>query len=234
MAGSASRTRLQVALGHTFHDSALLDEALTHASVGGRDNQRLEFLGDALLNAAVAALIHRLRPEWEEGAMSKLRTLLVRTEALAAWSEDLGLELHEALGRTKSRMGLKPKADALEALLGAVYLDVGEAGFQAVAKLVETRFESSVRTAHEGLWAEADPKTALQERAARLGRSAPVYSLLSQEGPGHAPRFRVRVQVGPDSEDAEGGSRKSAEAEAARRLLPRLAEPSGREAPREV
>ncbi len=222
MAGSASRARLQAALGHTFRNPALLDEALTHASAGGRDNQRLEFLGDALLNAAVAALIHRLRPEWEEGAMSKLRTLLVRTETLAAWAEDLGLELKESLGRTKARMGAKPKADALEALIGAVYLDGGADGFPTVVRLIEARFDAAVRAAHEGLWAEADPKTALQELAARLGLPAPAYTLLAQEGPGHAPRFRIRVQVGPDSAEAEGGSRKSAEAEAARRLLPKL------------
>lgn len=222
MAGPAPRARLQEALGHTFQNPALLDEALTHASAGGRDNQRLEFLGDALLNAAVAALIHRLRPEWEEGAMSKLRTLLVRTETLAAWAEDLGVQLKESLGRTKARMGAKPKADALEALIGAVYLDGGAEGFPVVLRLIETRFGTAVRDAHEGLWAEADPKTALQELAARLTLPAPTYTLLSQEGPGHAPRFRIRAQVGPDSAEAEGGSRKSAEAEAARRLLPKL------------
>src|SRR5690349_1689000 len=99
MARSTDRSRLEAALGHRFRDPALMEEALTHASAGGRSNQRLEFLGDALLYAATAELIHRLRPDLEEGAMSKLRILLVRTEALAAWAEDLGLELKEAMGR---------------------------------------------------------------------------------------------------------------------------------------
>lgn len=222
MGRPANRARLEAALGHTFSNPALLDEALTHASAGGRDNQRLEFLGDALLSAAVAALIHRLRPDWEEGAMSKLRTLLVRTETLAAWAEELGLELKESLGRTRARMGAKPRADALEAILGAVFLDAGEQGFQKVSHLVDHRFATAVRDAHEGLWAAADPKTTLQERAASLGLPAPAYTLISQDGPGHAPRFTVRAEVTPHAAVAEGGSRKGAEAEAARLLLAQL------------
>src|SRR5690242_12906441 len=179
MEPSNDRARLQAALGHAFRDTALLDEALTHASSGGRDNQRLEFLGDALLNAAAAALIHRLRPDWEEGAMSKLRNLLVRTETLTEWAADLGVELKQSMGKAKARMGAKPMADALEALLGAVYLDAGQDGFAAVMGLVEARFGDSVREAHEGLWAQADPKTTLQERAASLGLPKPLYTLLS-------------------------------------------------------
>lgn len=214
--------RLESALGHRFRDPALLEEALTHASAGGRSNQRLEFLGDALLYAATAALIHRLRPDLEEGAMSKLRILLVRTETLAAWAEDLGLELRQAMGKAKARMGPKPLADALEALLGAVFLDAGGEGFAAVQTLIESRFGTAIREAEEGLWIQADPKTTLQERAASLGLPKPVYTLLSQEGPGHAPRFRTRAEVGDQRAEAEGGTRKAAEAEAARLLLDRL------------
>ena len=219
MAPPSYRARLEAALGHRFRDAGLLDQALTHASLGGRDNQRLEFLGDALLNAATAALIHSLRPDWEEGAMSKLRNLLVRTEALAAWSADLGVELRESMGKAKARMGAKPMADALEALLGAVYLDSGAEGFAAVLSIVEARFAPAVRSAHAGLWEAADPKTTLQERAASLGLPKPVYTLLSQEGPGHAPRFRVEASVGGRSAAAEGLSRKAAEAAAAKLLL---------------
>ena len=225
MESSKDRARLQAALGHAFRNTALLDEALTHASSGGRDNQRLEFLGDALLNASAAALIHRLRPDWEEGAMSKLRNLLVRTETLAEWAMDLGVELRQSMGKTKARMGAKPMADALEALLGAVYLDGGKEGFAAVMGLVEARFGRAIREAHEGLWAQADPKTTLQERAASLGLPKPVYTLLSQDGPDHAPRFRVRAAVGLRTSEAEGGSRKGAEVEAARHLLEQLKAP---------
>ncbi|MBS1767347.1 MAG: ribonuclease III [Acidobacteria bacterium] len=223
MAPPSDRARLEAALGHRFRDTGLLDQALTHASLGGRDNQRLEFLGDALLNAAVAALIHRFRPDWEEGAMSKLRTLLVRTEALAAWAADLGVELRQSMGKAKARMGQKPMADALEALLGAVYLDSGADGFSSVLAIAETRFGAAIRSAHPGLWEEADPKTTLQERAASSGLPKPVYALLSQEGPDHAPRFRVKAQVGDQSATAEGHSRKAAEAAAAKLLLVELA-----------
>lgn len=222
MAQASDRARLEAALGHRFRDPALLDEALTHASSKGRDNQRLEFLGDALLNAAAAALIHRLRPDWEEGAMSKLRNLLVRTEALSAWATDLDLELRQSMGKAKARMGAKPMADALEALLGAVYLDCGEVGFGAVLALVERRFAQAIREAHDGLWAEADPKTTLQERAAGQGLPKPVYTLLSQEGPDHAPLFQAQASVGSLSARAEGRSRKAAETEAARLLLAKL------------
>ncbi|HZU53232.1 MAG TPA: ribonuclease III [Holophagaceae bacterium] len=222
MASSKNRAPLQAALGHSFRDASLLEEALTHASSGGRDNQRLEFLGDAILNAAAAALIHRLRPDWEEGSMSKLRNLLVRTETLAEWAGDIGVELRQSMGKAKARMGVKPMADALEALLGAVYLDGGEQGFAAVARLVEARFGRAIREAHEGLWAQADPKTTLQERAASLGLPKPVYTLLSQAGPDHAPRFQVRAAVGSKTAQAEGGSRKGAEVEAARQLLEQL------------
>ena len=222
MAQSADRARVQAALGHSFRNTALLDEALRHASAGGRDNQRLEFLGDALLYAATAALIHHARPDLEEGAMSKLRILLVRTETLAEWAADLGVELKQSMGKTKARMGAKPMADAMEALLGAVYLDADADGFAAVAALVEARFGRSIREAHAGLWVQADPKTTLQERAASLGLPKPVYTLLSQDGPDHAPRFRVQAAIGPKTSEAEGGSRKSAEVEAARQLLEQL------------
>ena len=225
MARPQDRSRLEAALGRPFRDPALLEEALTHASAGGRSNQRLEFLGDALLYAATAELIHRLRPDLEEGAMSKLRILLVRTEALAAWAEDLGLELREAMGKAKARMGPKPLADGLEALLGAVFLDAGKEGFAEVLRLVEARFGAAVREAEEGLWVQADPKTTLQERAARLGLPKPTYTLLSQEGPGHAPRFRTRAEVGGQRAEAEGGTRKASEAEAARLLLEMLPAP---------
>ena len=222
MTRPSDRRRLEAALGHAFRDPALLEQALTHASVGGRSNQRLEFLGDALLYAATAALIHHARPDLVEGAMSKLRILLVRTEALAAWASDLGLELRQSMGKAKSRMGPKPMADALEALLGAVYLDSGPEGFSAVQRLVEARFGEAVREAQEGLWVQADPKTTLQERVAQLGLPKPAYTLLSQDGPAHTPRFRARAWVGERNAEAEGGTRNAAEAEAARLLLSQL------------
>jgi ribonuclease-3 len=216
---------VEARLGYRFADPALLTEALTHTSAGSaRDNQRLEFLGDALLNFAVALLLHRERLDWQEGSMSKLRGMLVRTESLHAWARDLGLEmaLRSAHPRKAPPMGPKPLADALEAVLAAIFLDAqaaGADGAAAVLTLVEARFLETIRQASLEGWTRLDPKTHLQETAARLGLPAPVYAQLDLTGPGHAPRFTMRVSVGTQSSEAEGSTRKRAEGEAARRLL---------------
>lgn len=219
---------LQARLGYRFRDEGLLGEALTHSSAGSRrDNQRLEFLGDALLNFTIALLLHHERPDWQEGAMSKLRGVLVRTESLHAWALDLGLDaaLRAAHPRKAPPMGPKPLADALEALLAAVYLDAqadGGDGTLPVKALVEARFLEPIRQAQPESWTHTDPKTHLQETAARLGLPAPVYVQAGLAGPGHAPRFTMRVSVGPLSAEAEGPTRKGAESDAARQLLVRL------------
>lgn len=219
---------LQARLGYRFRHPDLLEEALTHASAGARrDNQRLEFLGDALLNFTMAFLLHRERPDWQEGSMSKLRGVLVRTESLHAWAVDLGLD--HALKATHPRkappMGPKPLADALEALLAAIYLDACACGVDAVVpvrSLVEARFLETIRRAQPETWTQTDPKTHLQESAARLGLPAPVYAQVDLAGPGHSPRFTMRVSVGPFSAEAEGPTRKGAEGDAARQLLEKL------------
>lgn len=226
MVHASDMAPLEGRLGYRFRDRALLEQALTHPSAGGRDNQRLEFLGDALLDLSTAELIHRERPDLDEGAMTKLQVLLVCTEALAAWAKDLGLELRTGGGkRGKAAMGPKPLADAMEALLAAVYLDAGAAvgrGLLEITRLVEARHLAEVKAADTARWAGRDPKTSLQELAARRGLPAPAYALLGQSGPGHAPRFSVQASVGAEQSRAEGGSRKGAEAEAARLLLQRL------------
>jgi ribonuclease-3 len=216
---------VEARLGYRFADRALFVEALTHSSAGSpKDNQRLEFLGDALLNFAVALLLHRERPDWQEGAMSKLRGMLVRTDSLCAWSQELGLDLalKAAHPRKAPPMGPKPLADALEAVLAAVFLDAqaaGRDGTSSVVALVETRFLEPIRQASPEGWTRLDPKTHLQETAARLGLPAPVYAQVNQTGPGHAPHFTMRVAVGEQSTEAEGSTRKRAEGEAAQRLL---------------
>jgi ribonuclease-3 len=219
---------LEARLGYRFSDPGLLQEALTHASTDSRrDNQRLEFLGDALLNFAIALLLHRERPDWQEGPMSKLRGVLVRTESLYGWALDLGLDqaLKSAHHRKAAPMGPKPLADALEALLAAIYLDAqaaGGNGILPVTTLIEGRFLGPIREAQPGSWTHSDPKTHLQETVARLGLPAPVYAQVDLSGPGHAPRFTMQVSVGPHSTQAEGSTRKRAEGDAARRLLEQL------------
>jgi len=223
---------LEAGLRYRFTDRTLLQEALTHTSAAkGRDNQRLEFLGDALLNFTVALLLHRERPDWQEGPMSKFRGVLVRTDSLHAWALDLGLDraLRAAHPRKAPPMGPKPLADALEALLAAVYLDAeasGQDGNAAAMALVEGRFLEPIRQAHPDAWSRLDPKTTLQETAARLGLPAPAYAQVSQSGPGHAPLFTVQVTVGEHAIEARGSSRKRAESDAARRLLDLLTEAS--------
>jgi len=223
---------LEAGLGYQFSDRALLQEALTHTSAGkGRDNQRLEFLGDALLNFSVARLLYRERPDWQEGPMSKFRGVLVRTDSLHQWALELGLDraLSAAHPRKAPPMGPKPLADAMEALLAAVYLDAGASGRDgnaAAMALVEARFLEPIRSARPEAWSRFDPKTALQETAARLGLPAPSYEQVDQSGPGHAPLFTVRVAVGDRQAEARGSSRKRAESDAAHRLLDLLRESS--------
>jgi ribonuclease-3 len=216
---------LETRLGYRFRNPTLLKEALTHASAGtGQDNQRLEFLGDSLLNFTIAELLFETRPDWQEGPMSKLRGLLVCTESLHAWALDLGLDraLSASHPRKAPPMGPKPLADALEALLAAIYLDAHAAPAGAVATaraLVAARFLPAIQDAQSDALTRLDPKTHLQETVARLGLPAPVYSQAGLAGPGHAPRFTMRVSVGALAAEAEGSTRKRAEGDAARKLL---------------
>jgi len=220
---------LEARLGYAFADPTLLTQALTHVSMGrGRDNQRLEFLGDGLLSLAVTELLFDEHPDWQEGPMSKLRSLLVGTDALAAWARELGLDRHLASHHPRKAppMGPKPLADALEALLAAVYLDARQAGLPPeapVKALVAARFLGTIRGTRPETLTQRDPKTHLQETAARQGLPAPSYTLLGQSGPGHAPRFSVRVAVGERHAEAEGSTRKRAESAAAALLLESLA-----------
>ena len=159
--------------------------------------------------------------------MSKLRGQLVRTQTLYAWAVDLGLAgaLSALRPRKAQPMGQKPLADALEALLAAVFLDAQRAGADATGvlrTLIEARFLPAILAARPETLTRLDPKTHLQETAARLGLPAPVYTSLDQSGPGHAPRFTVRVAVAAAAAEAEGSSRKQAEGEAAQRLLKTL------------
>lgn len=218
---------VETAIHYQFCDGTLLNLALTHGSAGkGQDNQRLEFLGDALLNFCVAKLIYQEQPEWPEGAMSKLRGMLVCTEALHDWAQSLGLALTTGANAPKQPGALrKPLADAVEALLAAVYLDAEsshQGGIQAVMELVATRHLGAIRSAQLGMWAQRDSKTTLQEKAAALGFPAPRYEQVARTGPDHLPRFTVRAVVGDLQAEATAGNLKQAEILAARDLVDQL------------
>lgn len=217
---------LESRLGYRFRNRDLLVQALTPPSSGlAPNNQRLEFVGDALLNAAVALLVHREKPDWNEGHMSKLRAALVSTASLADWAGALGLGLVSGPRSPRGEPGPKALADAVEALLAAVLEDAGDKGFAAVQRLCETRFLEAVRRAETEDWRRLDAKTALQEKAASLGLEAPCYRLLDQAGPGHAPTFTVEVRVGTLAATGRGTTRKAAEGAAARTLLQRMEAP---------
>jgi len=218
--------RLEASLGYGFRDAAWLRTALTPPSTGlSPNNQRLEFLGDAILQVCVSELIFQEKPEWDEGAMSKLRGMLVCTQTLCEWAQDLGLQLGRgprSAKRVSPPGGRKPIADAMEALIAAVFLDARAAGedpLAAVSAIVVARFREAVRQARIGAWEERDSKTTLQERAALLSLPAPVYELAERGGPDHAPVFTVSVRVGALEAVATAGTLKLAQAAAARELL---------------
>lgn len=220
---------LEERLGYRFREPAYLAKALTPPSAGlPEDNQRLEFLGDSVLHLCVTLLVYREHPQWAEGALSKLRGMLVCTDALHQWALDAGVAL--TLGpRSPRKAGAvnlrNPLADSMEALLAAVYLDASAQGEDALATvlgLVERRCLAEIRRAYPGVWEARDTKTTLQEKGAVLELAPPVYELLERSGPDHAPAFTVRVKLGTREATAKAGTLKRAQAEAARILLQQL------------
>jgi ribonuclease III len=206
-------------------DAPHVQEALTHPSYAneqglGRHNQRLEFLGDAVLGMCVTELLFERFPEADEGVLTSIRAQLVNTDALADWAREHQIEGALLLGRGAEGSNLRASnnvlADFVEALIAATYLDVGlEAARAVCAGLVEPRLEALATTR-----ARLDPKTELQQRFQALGGTAPTYCVVDSGGPAHDRWFVVRVRLG-DSWGAEGRgrSKRLAEREAARLTL---------------
>lgn len=209
-------------------DAELLGLALTHRSFayengGIPHNERLEFLGDSVLGLAVTTMLFTRHPELEEGALAKRRASVVSTVALAEIARAIGLGAHIRLGRGEEMTGGRDKdsilADAMEAVIGATYLSAGsEAATAMVLRLIEPLLEDPERYG-----AAMDPKTALQEIAARQGFPPPVYAV-SATGPDHERRFTASVSVGELSAAGEGTSKKTAEMAAALDLWRTLSE----------
>jgi ribonuclease-3 len=213
--------RLEVALGHRFARPELLRQALTHRSFGSPHNERLEFLGDSVLNCAVAGALYNRFPVIKEGELSRLRANLVRQEALAeiARSLNLGDCLQLGEGELKSGGSQRPSilADALEAIFGAIYVDTG---FDAVRDVVERLYEPAMSRIDPND-AGKDPKTALQEVLQGRRLPLPRYSLLATRGEAHAQEFDVEcgiAELGIRS-TGTGPSRRIAEQQAALRAL---------------
>ena len=217
---------LRERLAYEPRDPALFTAALTHRSASGRNNERLEFLGDAVLNLLIAELLYSRFPDCTEGELSRLRASLVSAEPLAsiAQSISLGDELQLGSGELKTG-GFRRQsilADALEALIGAVYLDQGlEAARALVAHLSAAHLETLPRP--EDL---KDPKTRLQEHLQARGHALPHYIVESVQGEAHAQHFSVRCEVPQLGLNAagEGSSRRRAEQDAAQRILRQIDE----------
>ena len=216
---NASRADLARALGVTVSD-ALLEQALTHRSFayengGVPHNERLEFLGDSILGQAVTVMLYRENPDLDEGDLAKRRASLVSSLALAEVARTIGLGEHIKLGRGEILTGGKDKssilADTVEAVIGAVYLDAGPDDATAfVLRLIRPLLTNPDR-----FGAAMDPKTSLQELAAKLGRDAPLYSV-TDTGPDHSKSFTATVLLGKDAiATGVGTSKKNAEMAAA-------------------
>ncbi|MDP3856313.1 MAG: ribonuclease III [Stagnimonas sp.] len=223
---AAAPSPLETALGHRFADRALLQRALTHRSAGSPHYERLEFLGDGLLNFVIAEAIYGAWPKADEGDLSRWRASLVCEDSLARLGKalNLGDQLRLGSGELKSG-GFRREsilADALEALLGAVYLD---AGFEPARAVVLRQFQSLLDHPPEADSLK-DSKTRLQEALQAVPRPLPEYAVLSEHGPPHRRMFQVCCRL-PDSgeqTEAGGSSRKQAEQDAARLMIEKLKE----------
>jgi ribonuclease-3 len=223
----SSCSELERKLDYRFSRPELLDRALSHASWTNEaaldalaSNQRLEFLGDAVLELAVSRLLYENFPEADEGTLTRSRAALVNERALARLARQLDLAPWLRLGRGERAAGGADKpsilADAMEALFGAIYLDGGlEAAAQVIERLIGPRLEGALARAPG-----RDPKTQLQELAQRRFHLTPRYTLVSESGPDHAKRFAAEVEVGGRVWGmGEGRSRKEAERLAAAQAL---------------
>jgi ribonuclease-3 len=220
----ASASRLQERLAHRFGDPALLARALTHRSYSADHNERLEFLGDSVLGLAVAHMLYEALGDLPEGDLSRVRANLVKQASLHRLACDIGLPACLLLGEGELRAGGREKpsilADALEAVIGAVYLD---AGYPAAQALVRRLFER-VDIRSDLMVSARDAKTSLQEWLQGRKLPLPQYEVVAIGGAAHRQVFEVRCEA-PElglRSIGEGASRRAAEQEAAAAMLRQL------------
>jgi ribonuclease-3 len=212
-------------IGHPFNDPGLLQQALTHRSAGTPNNERLEFLGDSIVNMMVAQALYERWPKADEGALTRARAELVREGALAVIARELHVGERLILGPGEMKTGGHRRdsilADALEAVVAAIYLD---AGFAACRTVVLPWFTASMQALPATGKPEKDPKTRLQEWLQARQKALPLYELVSESGDDHAKTFRVRCGVTDPavSTEGEGASRRLAEQQAAAAALEQL------------
>jgi ribonuclease-3 len=218
------------AIPYSFKDPELLSLALSHRSVGRLNNERLEFLGDSILNFVVTVRLFELRTDNNEGELSRLRARVVRGDTLAELASGLELGNYIKLGEGELKSGGFKRssilADALEAVLGAIYVDGGFTACEAVIQHICDPVIASLPNADE----LKDPKTRLQEWLQGGGFSLPEYKLLSDEGPAHNKHFVVEC-IAPSAGievTGKGGSRQKAEQAAAAVALVVIADKSAK------
>lgn len=224
MVSDLLKARLQSRLGYQFADTALLELALTHRSQGANNNERLEFLGDSILNFVVGEALFRRFPEAREGQLSRLRSQMVKGETLAQLAREFDLGDCLILGEGEMKSGGRKRqsilADTVEALIGAIYL---ESGFEPCAERIRAWYRERL----EALSLEhpaKDAKTQLQEFLQARRLPLPDYQLVEREGSAHAYRFTIECRVTPLKEvvRADANNRRTAEKQAAAEMLSKL------------
>lgn len=221
---NTARRELVKRLGYSFQSDELVDLALTHRSHSSRNYERLEFLGDSILGFTISSYLFRHYPDLTEGELTRLRASLVRKESLAQLARGLELGRYLLLGSGELKSGGHDRdsilADALEALIGAIYIDGGiEPARQTILDIYQDQLASIDPRA-----IQKDPKTRLQEFVQKRFQSTPEYEVLEVHGEAHAQTFQVRCVV-PGTEETfigKGRSRRAAEQDAARRALVHL------------
>lgn len=212
------------ALDYSFNDTALLHRALTHRSHSAQHNERLEFLGDSVLNFVIAAQLYEQFPTMDEGDLSRLRANLVKQSALANIAQTLNLSRYLRLGEGELKSGgfRRPSilSDALEALFGAVFLD---GGFDAAHRVVAHQYRTVLADINPVTLGK-DPKTLLQELLQARRRDLPLYTVISTQGAAHDQLFEVECQIAQldISVTASGSSRRAAEQGAAQLAIEAL------------
>lgn len=223
---------LEKTINYSFKNERLLEEALTHRSYlnenpreGISHNERLEFLGDAVLELAVTEDLFGRFPQYEEGTLTSFRAALVNYQMLATIARELEIEKALRLSRGEAKDTGRARevilANAMEALIGAIYMDSGYASARAfVLRVVMPRLEEVMRSE-----AYRDPKSSLQEKVQAEKKLTPVYKVLSEEGPDHARVFTTGVYFGDEKiAEGRGASKQEAEIEAAKAALKKLGE----------
>ena len=208
-------------IDYRFADQQLLEEALTHRSWGVNNYERLEFLGDSVLNLVVSSRLFELKPGASEGDLSRMRARLVRGESLTDIAGGLGLGKQLILGEGEMKSGgfhrASILADAFEALLGAIFLDSGYASCRTV---ILDLFDPLIEKL-PGIEELKDAKSRLQEWLQGRGRPLPEYTLLREEGANHVKKFHVQCRIADDGSvmEASGSSLRKAEQAAAAKML---------------